>query len=1071
MESNPKRLIVYSASAGSGKTYTLTGAYLRLLFQGLIDTRGKEAKYNRILAATFTNKATIELKERILALLYEISTGASNRTAELVASLEWKGTPESEKEPLLRKYAHTALREILQNYTFFRVQTIDSFFQEIVRSFTLELSSIDGGFEVEIDNDTVLELTYERLIDQLQQKKQKEMLQILKGIFQESMEEGERIQLQKRLLFLSKRFVESQENSDQLQRLKERYLDTNLVLEVQNRLKEIKQKATATIESSFKATLNKITELRKYHLFDPKKTMRGCLATLLKTLEESEPSDLLEKFKKEGTIMNETLRKIIEEGESWYPKSKAKEEAPHFDPIADELRLAITPLLSLTNERCDLITASMMLQNLRWIPAILRFKECLDDFQEEKNIILITEINQLLHDIIDGSDLPFIYDKVGTQIDHYMLDEFQDTNHKQWDNFRPLLLNALAEDHTNYLVGDVKQSIYRFRGAESSLLGVTIPKYRETALHRLEHNYRSAPEIVEFNNKFFSNLYNYEQFYQTAEQGASSPDFGYVYTTENVQQISAKADPQEVGYVQALCLKGEVTPEEIRDVLLEVYDDGYSPGDIVFLVRRVSEASKIAGYLQFLSEAYPQETDHYTFISSEALLINSSATVQLLSNYIHTIAYPEERGNSTLLNLSIASYLSKTTDDASCIAFRSEIDELAQVGLSIYETITTFLSRLEKYTSLPRKEFIYISAFQDKLFQYTNRGEATYRQFDQWWQQKKNSLCIEMSQDACNAIQIITIHKSKGLEFPVVIMPFASWDFQMRGGHNNVALFSIPSTLPKNYPTELEYYYLPETVDKSSLASHFSAQYEKKRKETYLDNLNLLYVAFTRASRQLYIFTKQTTEKSENVARVINSRLNLSVDGQPFTSGHHHPTNTKRKEHISYDLTKLAALPQYEELTFISKKWDSPSTLFGSALHKAMAQVFNLSDFNKQIDRLSISSEEDKVALHELIHNFKTSTQTAPCQEWFTRYTENGWYVLNEIAFYSPTEQKQLRADRVLLHYENKEAIIIDYKFGETSKSHHKQIRGYAKVLQEMGYRVKAYLWYQFKYVEQITLE
>lgn len=1064
MLTNPQNLIVYSASAGSGKTYTLTGEYLRLLFQGMLD--GEGVKYDSILVATFTNKATVELRERILNLLRDLSQGRSNRASELIEKLEWKGNPsEEKKQKELRKYAGIALESILEDYGKFRVQTIDSFFQEVVRSFTLELSSVRGGFEVEIDTNMVMQLSLDRLIDELQNSDSEhaEMLAVLEEIYRESAEEGARVDLRKEFTKLLKPLIDGKQKQT-LDELYKVYLDKDRIDRARASLREIAQRLPSKVDQA----LASLQRIRETYGLDYKDSSRGILQGLYDKLERGEGIDKIA----DGTLINATIRGIMENARkgderAWCAKSKSADVHAAYHAVSGEL-LAVLDALDIgeSEEFRAHTTADIMLRFLNWMPAILKFKQSLDKFQQENNIVLISEINPLLSDIIDGSEIPFIYEKVGSYIEHYMLDEFQDTSHVQWDNFTPLLNESLGNDRKNYLVGDVKQSIYRFRGADSTLLGSMISAEPTLVdLKSLPTNYRSADVVVDFNNRFFSGIYDFESFFE-AEQSVLP---GSIYCGDNVKQ--KKDNNKEVdGYVRITSTKEPMTKDQLHTLLQELYHDQYRPGDITLLFRKGDEAVEVARWLRELGDS-EDDPHSYDFVSDEALALNSSPAVWCLVALVHYLAHPGDTNALSLLHLSLFTLLgcdADRTDEA-----QEELLALSSTGLSIYETITEAVTLLEGKGSIKPEDRAYVAAYMDQLFNYTARFTPTYLQFDNWWQVNGDSLYIEMPEEAADCIRLMTIHKAKGLEFPVVILPFATWDMLPNPSTKRVVLMDKPADLP-GFPEDLPLYYLRESPRKDwEMKSYFRTQYLEEQEQLYMDNLNLLYVAFTRASERLYAYTTQEPENTKgdekkSVGRLINLRIKqiLGEDKQKdgkdkqkdekpnvYERGERTPkTKTDDLRSQEIEISALSATPQYSGLSFMPKPFESTATRAGEKMHYLMESVHSPEDF----DRLFGGDE----TYSELVEAFHHSLANPTVRQWFA--PPEGWQVYTEPQFYSPKSGRTIRADRVMLNDTERQAIVLDYKFGEPHSAHRHQVAEYMTVMEEMGYSVTGYLWYRF---------
>lgn len=1011
-------LTIYKASAGSGKTYTLVREYLELLLQ----SEERDA-YRRILVATFTNKATTELRERIVR--------------ELRAHAEKGGA--------LGAKAKQVLEQILLDYDSLRVQTIDSFFQEVVRSFTYELiqSGANVSADVELDRDGVIELS----VDQLLMRLDGEEMEWIERLLKDKVEEGERMDLREKVVELAKKLLYNPNT-------KGRDLTQFDAKRVQVAMDELKAKRTAVLDS-----------------------MEDSFGRLWEWLEEHK--DILQYSAQKGGFLQNLYNKGLDgilKGKYVNPDkkiyhNKVNLNKPNFilpgstqNQEAADILLAeqetVRELLQSADEAIDAHWQTLQLidilsAHLNLLPLFRGLQEAVKRYQEEHNVLLIDEVNLLLDRVIAGASTPFIYEKVGGLIRHYMIDEFQDTSGIQWDNFRSLLLDAIAQNDSNggslesFIVGDVKQSVYRWRGTDSSLLNSGVesdPGFdQQITTKSLEDNWRSDHNIVEFNNQFFYDCYQF-----TTHTEGSIPARGYekIYKPEvekEVKQGKQYPEGAERGYVRFEYIPEKSGDEELRARLRETIvtlqrDEGYQAGDIAFLVRKNKEAIAIAEMLSdFAHSANEEERHYFSFLSDEALVINNARVVRLLTSLFQLLSDPSNTNYQTLYEVA-------------CIMLGVEqqqrLQQIAGGGRSLLEVAHKVLREVE----VPEGEELYVNAFLDLLLEYTQSNIATFRQFSDWWQRIGIKKQIAMGGETTDKIKIITIHKAKGLEFPIVIMPYVGWQYYK----TNTPMIEVldKDELPEGFlQAPLDFYLFDGKPSKANLNSLLSRRYNEILEDIYLDQLNLLYVAFTRPIHRLYIFTDHKGSGSSNIANILYDRLNAVADirneGDVWEFGQKTPKRALAREHNE----PLILRPNYgRAFTGIPplrvSKTVSESARYGITMHDAMARALTPEQFHVAIQRLGRKDES------EILAHFDQAIQDPLIKSWFT--PTEGRMILVEQNIGAP--KGLYRPDRLIL--EGKEATVIDFKFAQPLLEHRAQVMDYMELLREMGYSVRGYIWY-----------
>ncbi len=1129
-------LIVYQASAGSGKTYRLTLEYLTLLFEGMRDEN--TVKYNAILVVTFTNKATVELRERILGKLYDLTRGTSDMERPLLAALWGEGAvTDLGKKKTLRDYASGALLATLEDYTYFRVQTIDSFFQEVVRSFVLEIDRLHSGFEVEIDKNTVVALSLDEMLREMSGTSDDRQLEdALKTLYDAHAEEDERVKLQKDLAKIMSDFIEDPLSPDVMREARA-YLDHAMVSEAAQHLDDIRRAIEEHILSVRKDAFDFFLWLEEGpYAFLIEESLRQSLLSQYEIIKQSEQDFLKGWLKGKNEILRGAAKKWEEKDRdprSFFTKDQQKKYETEIGAISGPLRETIDELTSVAKDdklRRHYISALVMGKYLRWIPVLVKFREKIDDFQSENGIVLISEVNELLADIIKGTDTPFIYDKVGTRIEHYLIDEFQDTNATQWTNFLPLLVESLANGHRNYIVGDVKQSIYRFRGGDSELLGEKLPAAKGPEnIEKLDKNYRSLKVIVDFNNAFFSGIYDFDAFIDEEnrdENGELKEEIypeevkklGFnlshkaIYEPDNVCQYQPEGSTKSGGFVSVR--NKDFGQEDLKELITRLIGDGYKPGDIAILVRKNKEAAQIADLLNRISsEVGEAERDKFRFISSSALLIGNAFTVQFLTSFLHFLANPAVRSAEDLFEVTLFNLVPYTEEEPPerknelCTELREQLVTLSLAGLSLYELVNASIEVISTVRPIPTEEMVYVNAFLDKLFDFAGRYPSTYGRFDEWWQSQKDNLYIEMSTSSVNALRLHTIHTVKGLEFPVVILPYADWNIvPTASGKERTKLYDIlrdaederkdeVRTLPVQdserlaYPSAPDYFYFHSAPTRKNANSIFLKPLSEELEAAYMDSLNLLYVAFTRPSERLYVYVgkaakdEEKGEESEGqkqkkkadkpkklvgTGRIIAAGLrrfagfDICKEDLPYLLGEEQPAAASEEGREDELISVLSATPKYDGLMMRKKRFTSSHIERGEELHALMERVDTPEDFDRALGERKEEFEAESRA-------FKASVSVPDTPAHFFFTPQDGWITLKEHSMYSPEAGRTLRTDRLMLNPATRTALVLDYKFGAEEAAHSRQIGLYLGSLRRMGYHARGFLWYHFTKMTEVT--
>ena len=831
-----RQFTIYKSSAGSGKTRTLAKEYLKIALAG--DTFA----FKRILAITFTNKATQEMKDRILSYLRAFADDqADSLSSELQADLKIT-------RAILKERSETVLSAILHEYSHFSICTIDAFFQKVIRAFTKEVG-IGGGYKLELDQALVMEQVVDAVVEDV----------------------GVNETLTKWVLEYSKdnlKFDKAWDVRYALRGFAEEILREDFRLiedKVENLISEPAyfpkiQEALAQAKASF---LNDIVAKAKQALsyIDSKgwgdsdfKYSGGPFNFLQKVATAVNPRDL------DNKILGSRPRKEYLEAKNW-PDKKAN-DAFAIEHAADTVLIpAVREILSMRDQGYELaLSAELLLSQFYSFGLIADVARKLREYKSERNVLLLSDASRLLNAIIGNSDTPFIYEKIGSYFDYFLIDEFQDTSLLQWNNLKPLLQESLDNGKTGMIVGDVKQSIYRWRGGDLTLLQEKVQEdlgQDRVQVRELVSNYRSASKVVEFNNSLFESMAT--DFAGKANSGLLKD----AYTSVS-QSTSSK-------------LKGEVQiefvgPEEngdwkktamarTLDQIKRLRSQGVNLNDIAILVRKNSEGQDIA-------HALTQE--NIPVVSNESLLLTSSPSVRILTGVLKWLSNPSDiiaaaevlhdykhlRGEQIDYN----SLLSGNADDYLALLpeeFRTQFRQLAFYSLfEITESVIAIFD-LGKPGEIP-----FIESFQSLVLEFMGKERNDVAGFVEYWESVKELRSIQMPENV-NAVKVMSIHLSKGLQFKYVLIPYCTWEL------DHPAMFG-----PMLWVEGVESMgYMPIRYSSVMKDSLFNDQYEEEQRRTLLDNLNLLYVAFTRAELGLYVFAPQNSHNTRNQNSISKSML------------------------------------------------------------------------------------------------------------------------------------------------------------------------------------------------------
>lgn len=1064
-----KPLTVYKASAGSGKTFTLASEYIKLVVQD-------PTCYRNILAVTFTNKATEEMKMRILSQLYGIREQLPDSQAYTQHICQELGTSPA----FVSKQAGIALSNLLHDYNHFRVQTIDTFFQSVLRNLARELE-LPPNLRIGINDNQVEELAVDQMIEDLTTKDL--LLQWILKYIMENIEDSHSWNVISKIKSFGRTIFKEyyKQNSESIN-------------------KKLQEKGF------FEDYTYKLRKLRN----DAKEHMRAFADAFFDTLERENlsPNDLSGKergiasfFRKlqDGTfdesVVNATVKKCLKSPESWYSKTSPNKELIHVlaeGPLGDLLRQA-------DKERPAqwklYKSADLTLRHLNQLRLLGSIEQKVISINESANRFLLSNTQEILNSLIQDSDSPFIFEKIGTQLSHIMIDEFQDTSVFQWKNFKVLLQESMSHHNAeNLLVGDVKQSIYRWRSGDWRLLNNIENEFsfheKQLEIRPLDKNYRSSRRIVQFNNVFFQTAADIEHENLKMQNTADHEQLKKAYA-DVFQQVPDNRP--NMGCVDICLLPSEDYEEKVLQQTAEkvsyLMSQGVEMSDIACLLRTNKQISMLA---DFFSVNYP----HIYIISDEAFRLDASPAVNILCNALILLSHPDQplvkalliksihpTADITLNNRNLDVYLPKE--------FTSHREEILQQPL--HDLVETLI-RLLHLHELPGQG-AYLCAFMDELDTYLNEHVGDINEFLQEWDENLRKKTIQSEE--LDGVHLLSIHKSKGLEFPHVIIPFCDWQLEKQAGniiwcHPEEPPFDLLPIVPIDYS------------QKQLLGTIYEKDYQKEHLQNVVDNMNLLYVAFTRASSSLTVFGRRKASNSRSdtiektLPRIVSQLEGATIEGEsneqePLTF-HYGAFQTEYAEKQT-DLTchnvftetvtplkicmqmyhnkmefrqsnksqEFIHAEEEEEVTKEEERMQGNYVRTGNILHSIFSHIHTTTDIDSAL--LELQQEgilyDDSITPERLTSLIRKRLADPRIADWFS----DRWEILNECTILStdPLTNNVIerRPDRVMK--KDDEVIVVDFKFGHPRDEYHQQVREYITLLRQMGHKnVSGYLWYVY---------
>ncbi len=1143
------QLKVYKASAGSGKTFRLAIEYMKLALTN-------ESNYRHILAVTFTNKATAEMKSRIIGELYHLAKGKHSVYMDvLTKELGW--------HPMqVERQAQLVLKRILHDYSRFSISTIDSFFQRVIKAFNRELG-INAAYNVELDEKSILEEAADRMIQSVEDDPK--LLEWLDAFASDKIREGKGWNLKKDILRLGNEIYNETFKSLN-DGLYEKLNDRLFLKDYRGKLSKIIVLYENRIKSLGQEGLN-ILAMEGLSTDDFKGKGSGPAASFQKMKDfKFEPSN--------------TVLRAANDASGWVT---ATVKEPMKSQLLAVAETKLMPKLQeavrlIETEKRKYITAKLIVNQLYTLGILVDLRKSVKELCREKGIVLISDSGHLLKDVIADSETPFVYEKTGSVYSHFMIDEFQDTSGLQWNNFRPLISNSLSEGNLGMVVGDVKQAIYRWRSGDWRLLagklGESFPVFG-LQNEVLSSNWRSHGKVIRFNNTIFRLVPELLQQHiegelseaEIAENpvGITIPE---VYA-DSVQEVSNK-DVADLGYVRVRFLesKKELADENEKLILAELVesvkslqDKGVKAIEMAILVRQKKEARLIADL--FLEQKSLPENQLYNFdiLSGESLYINNSEVISLIISILTGFLNPDDQVVKAQLNYlyyrKISPRLKETEDrrpesedrspsakadgkeylnsdegqeyplplalangqepgdgsqetevrnpkenpkpgtrnpepedwDFELQTPNSELTISQYIASKNFQELVAGKPILEIIYSICEKfnlfsladELAYLQAFVDQISVFERNHASELTSFLNWWDENGDRFTIPIS-DSIDAINVLTIHKSKGLEFTHVFVPFFDWSVHPHSSPEMAPLlWCQPDVEPFN---EMELVPVRFKLDVGK--SIFYREYFAEKFNTYIDNLNLMYVVFTRAKAGLYIwasFSSKLTTVGDLLKLAVEKQSSLGSCGLQADEsvqfdtlynpekllveiGEYSALKETKKEEPRMKDVRLSAFEfaDFRKFLNIRKRGEDFFTHDnkkqsginkGKLIHEILSLIATTGDLQKAVKRIEtegkIGSDESEKMIVEL-----TGLLADPeVKSWF----DGTYRVVNERNILTGANGVK-RPDRIMIGEDG--VVVVDYKSGDVESDNYKyQLRTYMRELKNCGFQnVSGYIWY-----------
>ena len=1023
---------IYNASAGSGKTYNLVKNYLSILLR----TNHLDS-YRQILAITFTNKAVNEMKERVLKNLNAFSKeDILDQPSSLFQDLQGELKLDALE---LHRRSIKILNRILYNYAFFDILTIDKFNHRLIRTFAFDLK-LSTNFEVSLDEKALLSEAVDNLI--FRAGSDKALTRVLVDFALSKADQDRSWDISRDLREISE-LLSKEDHAAYIKLLEDKPLHffSDLGRQLLQQLKTLEIKITDLAQTMLDLFESKGIEASDFN--------RSFLYKRLVDISVNE-------FKHNWEVV--WFKNIA--SQPLYAKGLVK-KSPDKAALLDDMQSQIAQeFQQIKDGILTLVYLKNFHKNLTPLSLLNAINAELNLIKEERNILLISEFNTLISTTIADQPAPFIYERIGEKYKHYFIDEFQDTSILQWENLKPLVSNALETELPSgntgsiLIVGDAKQAIYRWRGGKAEQFidlyneEVESPFHTPKTIENLPKNYRSYDQIINFNNGFFRFI----------SQHLNNPTYRALFEEHSAQETNDKKG----GHISFSFIdhnenndsEDDLYQVKTGEIITQLKAQNFDYGDICIITRTNSKGLLLADYLS--QQGVP-------IISSESLLLKNNRKIFFLIHLLRHIIHPSDRE----INYQILVYLAEKQQSEDIHPFiQNNLSDLSSVFKSYEFKEETFLE-LPLFTAveyaiiqfnLAASSDAYLQFFLDEVLSFTQNNNGSLSNFLTYWDQNEERLSLAAPENS-NAVRILSIHKSKGLEFPVVIFPYANTDTHSLRNYK------------KWLPVDEQTYGIPFALFDSAPAiesyNEVGAELIAQDKEILmLDNYNLLYVTLTRAVEQLHVICKRdiTTKEEVNtktfaglfisylqdIGRWNDSESTITIGDPKRVRTTQKETSTIHVEQIPFH-SKMSWNDTFEIVTRAGSLWGTELQKAidrGNLYHFLLSKIVYKEDVEQTVTSainnglLSQNDKEQVVAyLLELVHNPR-----------LTEFFSDGYEVYIERDLYTQ-EGIVLRPDRFMVR--GNTAHIIDYKTGSHSQNHRIQIETYANALRQIGYEIE----------------
>ena len=1061
-------LTIYSASAGSGKTFKLAGIYLAHLFRS-------KYNYRKILAVTFTNKATAEMKNRILDQLNCIASGG--KSDYLPGLLKETG----KSEETLRKEAKEILFAILHDYSRFSVCTIDAFFQKVIRSFARE-TGLYSGYNVELDHTLILSSAVDEMI--ASSADDPELEGWLNTYVMANLDEEKSWNLKRAILKLSEELFREKFmilSADEVSHLS----DKEYLLGYVDKLKSVKQAYETDLEGLGKEALRIFGDF-------------GLNDDMFYYKSSGIPGFIRNLAQGKAIEPNSYVSKVESDTPKWSSGKMNPQLQSALDGGFEEIIRSILGYIDKNSIRYK--SSITILSNIYALGILSDVLRKVHDVATSENSFLISDAGELLSLITKGEQAPFIYEKIGNRYENFMIDEFQDTSILQWNNFYPLILNSMGEGNDNLVVGDIKQSIYRFRNSDWHILAEMkeeLVDNKRFLSEPLSRNWRSRSDIIRFNNSLFTVIpqiidraysespgaIKFSKLYSEAVQdGPAEESGGYVRLEFIDDEKNNEATSSDDSLPEVPKKWKDIVLNRIPGIIESLQDKGYRASDIGILVRTAKEgAAVLEKMIEYGSEASGKY--NYNIVSNDSLTLSNSHAITFIISVLKVLDEPDDMiSRAEMVRFY---HLAKGAIDSESVPlFRDMLTGGSETGLP--DGFEIFLEKASKMPLFEATENIisffgtgsyswnvaYLNSFQDIVLNFAGSKSNDFSSFLEWWEisGKSKSVVLPANQDAA---KVFTIHKSKGLEFPVVIAPFLSWHTDHEPTKQPI-IWVKPDREPFN-----ELGIVPLRYSDKLLDTVFAADYMEENYSACLDNVNLLYVAMTRAVDALYGFVPNKSGTYNGIAKLIKEAM--ATDQNPAgekgfaLSGKYNaekkvfelgsiPEKLVREESNSEIVSTeyiVCRRPGSLKLKLHGENYFSSGSEevrqkinYGKLMHEVFEKIDSINDVATGVQNLVMEGKISDADSQGLIGRMNSLLSASPVSDWF----RPGIKVMKEAEILMPSGNTR-RPDRIILV--DGKAVIIDFKFGEEKEHYFRQVEEYRDLMGHMGYKaIDAFIWY-----------